>query len=392
MTPAAQLPSWPVYAPDEIAVAVTILERGAVNYWTGEEGRLFEDEFAAACGCTHGVALTNGSVALEAALRAVGVGPGDEVIVTPRSFVASASSVALLGARPIFADVDPDSQNITADSVAPVISPRTRAIIAVHLAGWACEMDDIGALAAAHNIAVVEDCAQAHGATYRGRPVGSLGTCAAWSFCQDKIISTGGEGGMFTTSDPVLWERVWSYKDHGRSHDAVSAPAHAPGFRWYVESFGTNWRMTEMQAAIGRTQLEKLDDWAATRRRNAAILSERLEDTPALRIPAPPAEVQHAYYRLYSFVVPDALRTGWDRDRILIELGEKGVPVSVGVCPEIYRERAFADAGFAPPEPLPVAARLGRTALAFVVHPTLEARHMEWMADQISKVMTAATR
>lgn len=384
------LPPWPHYAEDEAAAAAGVLQRGDVNYWTGTETRSFETEFAARTECTHAVALMNGTVALEAALRAVGVSPGDEVVVTPRSFVASASSVAVVGATPVFADIDPESQNLTAETIEAALTPRTKAIIAVHLAGWPCEMDEIHDLAQAHDLKVIEDCAQAHGATYRDRPIGSLGDCAAWSFCQDKIMSTGGEGGMLTTNDPDIWARVWSYKDHGRSYDSVYGREHAPGFRWYIESFGSNWRMTEMQAAIGRVQLRKLRDWTAARCRNAEILAERFSACAALRVPKPPAHLSHAWYKFYAFVRPEELRSGWHRDRIMTEIERRGVPGSVGVCPEIYRERAFVDAGFTPPERLPVARELGETSLMLPVHPTLEPEHMHFLADVVLEVVAAA--
>lgn len=390
--PLLPLPPWPYFAADELAAVSEVLRSGRVNYRCGTEGPAFEAEFAGATGCAHAALPMNGTVALEAALRALGVGPGDEVVVTPRSFVASASSVAVVGATPVFADVDPESQNLTAAAIEAVLTERTRAVIAVHLAGRPCAMDAILKLAQAHGLKVIEDCAQAHGATYRGRPIGSLGDCAAWSFCQDKIMSTGGEGGMLTTNDPGIWESVWSYKDHGRGYDAVYGRDHAPGFRWFIESFGSNRRMTEMQAAIGRVQLRKLEGWVATRRRNAAVLAERFADAPALRVPTPPAHLSHAWYKFYAFIRPEALRPGWSRDRIMTEIDRRGVPGSVGVCPEIYREKAFVDAGFVPPSRLPVARELGETSLVLPVHPTLEPEHMHFIADVVLEVVGEASR
>jgi Predicted pyridoxal phosphate-dependent enzyme apparently involved in regulation of cell wall biogenesis len=336
---------WPYFAEDEIEAAVRVLRSGKVNYWTGQEGRLFEQEFAQFAGCRYAVALANGSVALELALLALGIGEGDEVVVTSRTFVASASSVVLVGAKPIFADVDPDSGNITAETVRAVLTPRTKAIIAVHLGGWPCEMDELMQLAREHDLWVIEDCAQAHGATYKGRPVGSLGHVAAWSFCQDKIMTTGGEGGMLTTNDERIWEKAWSYKDHGKSYEAVYHRQHPPGFRWLHESFGTNWRMTEMQAAIGRVVLRKVPEWVATRRRYAQILTERFRQLPALRVTVPPAHIQHAYYRYYVYVRPERLKPHWNRDRIMVELNQLGIPCTVGSCSEVYLEKSFQKAG-----------------------------------------------
>jgi dTDP-4-amino-4,6-dideoxygalactose transaminase len=388
----AHMNTWPYFAEDEIEAAVRVLRSGKVNYWTGQEGRLFEQEFAQFAGCRYAVALTNGSVALELALLALGIGEGDEVVVTSRTFVASASSVVLVGAKPIFADVDPDSGNITAETVRAVLTPRTKAIIAVHLGGWPCEMDELMQLAREHDLWVIEDCAQAHGATYKGRPVGSLGHVAAWSFCQDKIMTTGGEGGMLTTNDERIWEKAWSYKDHGKSYEAVYHRQHPPGFRWLHESFGTNWRMTELQAAIGRVVLRKVPEWVATRRRYAQILTERFRQLPALRVTVPPAHIQHAYYRYYVYVRPERLKPDWSRDRIMVELNQLGIPCTVGSCSEVYLEKSFQKAGLSPSRRLPVAKVLGDTALAFPVHPTLSEEDVQEIAAAVDKVMFTASR
>lgn len=383
---------WPHFEADEVGAAAAVLRSGRVNYWTGEEGRRFEREFAAFVGCEYAVALANGTVALESALWALGVGPGDEVIVPSRTFIASASCAVMRGARPVVADVDPVSQNLTAETATAALTARTRAIIAVHLAGWPCAMDPILALARERGVCVIEDCAQAHGATYRGRPVGSFGDAAAFSFCQDKIMTTGGEGGMLTTNRREVWEKAWSYKDHGKDYGAVYHREHPPGFRWLHESFGTNWRMTEMQAALGRVQLQKLPAWVAKRRRNAAVLSERFSRLPALRVTAPPEDVGHAYYKYYTFVRPEALKDGWDRDRVMLAVKAEGIPCFVGSCSEIYLEKAFAQAGLGPAARLPVAQELGETSLMFLVHPTLSEADMEDTARAVEKVLRAATQ
>jgi len=390
--------TWPYYSPDEIEAVARVLASGKVNYWTGQEGRLFEKEFAEHLGVPHAVALANGTVALEAALLALGIGSGDEVIVPPRTFVATASAVVLRGARPVFADVDPNSGNLTAESVEQGLSPRTRAVIIVHLGGWPCEMDPILDLARAHNLAVIEDCAQSHGSRYRGRLTGSLGDIAAFSFCQDKIISTGGEGGMLVTSSEDLWLAAWSAKDHGKDWTAVyEAAADSPGapppsFRWLHHSFGSNWRMTEPQAAIGRLQLRKLNKWVERRRRNAQLLAEGLGDLAALRVPQPPPHTEPSYYRFYAYVRPDALRTGWDRDRILAEFAARKIPALVGSCSEVYLEKAFAAARLQPPERLPVARELGETSIAFLTHPTLSEETVSRWIEVARTVLTMATR
>jgi hypothetical protein len=384
-------PSWPVYAEDEIAVVNAVLRSGRVNTWTGEHVMRFAAAYADHCGVRHGVAVANGSVALELALVGLGIGPGHEVVVTPRTFIASASSVVLRGATPVFADVDFESQNITAETIRPVLSDRTRAIIAVHLAGWPCDMEAIGALARERNLVIIEDCAQAHGARLHGRPVGQWGDAAAFSFCTDKIISTGGEGGMLVTDRTDVWRRAWAYKDHGRDFSAVFERTHPPGYRWVCESFGSNWRLTEMQAAIGRLQLAKLPGWLAQRRANAAVLKARCQDMSLLRTPEPPPGVEHAYYKFDTFIRPERLRSGWDQDRIVAALEARGIPCRYGPCSEIYREQAFIAAGLTLAKRLPVARMLGQTGLQFPVHPTLNEQHMMRMADAIHAVCTEAS-
>jgi dTDP-4-amino-4,6-dideoxygalactose transaminase len=391
-TLAEALPTWPRFDDDERAVVDRVLASGRVNYWTGDEGRAFEHEYASYLGRKHAIALTNGTVALELALRVWNIGPGDEVIVTPRSFVASASVVALAGAKPVFADVDPDSQNITAETIEAVLTPSTRAIIAVHLGGWPCDMDPIMALAEKHQLMVLEDCAQAHGAMYHGRPVGSIGHAAAFSFCQDKIMTTGGEGGLLALDDTDRWKAAWSFKDHGKSWSAVYETQHPPGFRWLHESFGTNWRLTELQSAIGRLQLKKLEQWVAARQRNATILVGRLSESSLLRVPMPRSDIRNAWYRFYGFVRAERLRAGWTRDRIMHEITARKVPCFAGSCPEIYREKAFAASRFLPAAPLALAVRLGEESLAFLVHPTLESHHMHAAADIITDVLDNAMR
>lgn len=383
---------WPSFTDEEVDAVSSVLRSNRVNYWTGQECRDFEREFAEAIGVGHAVSLANGTLALDVALKAVGVGPGDDVIVTPRTFVASVFCVMNAGARPVFADVDHDSGNMTAETVRSVLTPTTKAIVCVHLAGWPCEMDALSALANERGIAVIEDCAQAHGARYRGRSVGALGDIGAWSFCQDKIITTGGEGGMVTTANPRYWERMWSYKDHGKSWNAVYRKKHPPGYRWVHESVGTNWRMLEVQAAIGRIQLRRLAEWKAARSRNAMHIAQACRDVPALRVPAAPAHVEHAYYRQYVYVRPSELARGWSRDRIVEAITAEGVPAYQGSCSEVYLEKAFDGTGFRPSRRLPNARELGETSLMFLVHPTLTMQEVERTCDAIRRVMERATR
>lgn len=384
-------PSWPFFSKEEAEAVYRVVLSNQVNYWTGQECREFEKEFAAWCDTKYAVALANGTVALDVALKVIGVGASDEVIVTSRTFLASVSSIITAGATPIFADVDCDSQNITAANIASMITSSTRAIICVHLAGWPCEMAAITQLAAEHNLYVIEDCAQAHGATYEGKRVGGIGHIGAWSFCQDKIMTTGGEGGMVTTNDRELWSKMWSYKDHGKSWKAVYEQEHPPGFRWLHDSFGTNWRMLEMQAAIGRIQLIRMNDWTAQRQCNINTIWEAARQLPGLRVPTIPSHIGHAAYKCYVFVEPGQLKPTWNRDRIMQAINEQGIPCFSGSCSEVYLEKAFDNTGWRPSKRLPVAKELGETSLMFLVHPTLTENEIQLTCQVLREVMLSAT-
>lgn len=381
---------WPDFSAEEISAVQRVLSSNRVNYWTGNECRQFEEEFAAWSETDYAVSLANGTVALDLALKALDIGAGDEVIVTPRTFLASVSSVINAGATPVFADVDRDSQNISPATIEAVLTPRTRAVLCVHLAGWPCDMDGINALAVTHDFKVIEDCAQAHGARYRGQAVGSLGDIGAWSFCQDKIMTTGGEGGMVTTRERALWSRMWSYKDHGKAWETVYERQHPPGFRWLHESFGTNWRMLEMQAAIGRIQLHRMPAWHERRLVLANRIWETARGLPGLRVPVIPDDIDHAAYKCYVFVEPSRLNPGWTRDRILETISQRGVPCYSGSCSEVYLEKAFDGTPWRPAARLPVARELGETSLMFLVHPTLKDEEIALTCDILAAVMQEA--
>ncbi|PKM19394.1 MAG: aminotransferase [Gammaproteobacteria bacterium HGW-Gammaproteobacteria-15] len=382
---------WPSFTEDEAEAVKNTILSNKVNYWTGQECREFEKEFAAWADAKYAVALCNGTLALDVALKALGVGVGHDVIVTPRTFLASASSVVTAGANPVFADVDLNSQNITAESIGKVLTANTKAVIVVHLAGMPADMEPIMMLAEQHGFAVIEDCAQAHGAKYKGRSVGSIGHIGAWSFCQDKIMTTGGEGGMVTTNDKTLWSCMWSYKDHGKSFEAVYEREHPPGFRWVHESFGTNWRMMEMQAVIGRIQLRRMTEWTKARQQNAAKLDAVAGKYPVLRVVTVPTDYQHAEYKHYFFVNPDKLADGWTRDRIVDEIMSRGVPCYQGSCSEVYLEKAFDNTTWRPVERLQNAKLLGETSIMMLVHPTLTAEEIEKSCQVLNEVLTFAS-
>lgn len=373
--------AWPVIEDDEIGAVADVLRSGRLNYWTGELNRRFEEAFAARTKTTHGVAVANGTLALELAMHAIGLQPEDEVVVPARSFIATASCVVRGGGRPVFADVDPETQNISAETVEPCLTRRTRAVISVHLAGHPCDMEPMVSLCRDHRVLLVEDCAQAHGAAYRGNPVGGIGDLGCFSFCQDKIMTTGGEGGMLVTSSPEVWERAWAFKDHGKSRRDVYRDDHPPGFRWLHDRVGSNFRLTEIQAAIGLRQLVKLDEWVRVRRRNARILHAALADHPLLRFPFEADYARSSFYKVYLFVRPERLASGWTRDRLAQEVRDNGIPCISGHCPEIYREKAFAGGPFGPGRRLPNARKLGETSLMTEVHPTLSEATMHERAQ-----------
>ena len=383
--------SWPSYTLEEADAVHDVMLSNKVNYWTGNECREFEKEFAVWSDVKYAVALGNGTLALDIALKALEVGVGDEVIVTSRTFIASVSSIVNSRAVPVFADVDLDTQNITPQSIRAVITGKTKAIICVHLAGWPCDMDEIMDLANEFNLFVIEDCAQAHGAKYRGIPVGSIGDIGCWSFCQDKIITTGGEGGMITTNNESLWRNIWAYKDHGKSYEAVYERERLKGFQWLHESFGTNWRMTEMQAVIGRMQLKRMPDWHAKRITNANKIWVTAAQCKGLRLPSVPDYIEHAAYKCYVFVELDRLNKDWSRDRIIKEINSIGVPCYSGSCSEVYLEKAFNDTGFRPKERLANARELGEVSLMFLVHPTITKDEIQQTCDAITSVMNLAT-
>ena len=394
---------WPSFSEEEAEAIKNVLLSNKVNYWTGDECRKFEKEFANWSGVDYSIALANGTLALEVALRALDIGPGDEVVVTPRTFIASISCVVNVGAAPIFADVDSESGNITAETISKVLTPKTKGIICVHFAGWPCDMDPIMALASLHNIKVIEDCAQAHGAMYKGRSVGSIGHIGAWSFCQDKIMTTGGEGGMATTNDETLWRKMWAYKDHGKSYQAVYEKEHPPGFRWVHESFGSNFRMIEIQAAIGRIQLKHISEWSAKRNEITLSILKAFEPFKAIRLPnfkcnrkcikdcSSLSQCKHAQYKCYVYVDNTNLKEGWSRDRIVHEIEMRGVPCFQGGCSEVYLEKAFEGTGFMPKNRLPIAKMLGDASLMFLVHPTLTQENIKKTKEVIVDVLKSAS-
>ena len=379
--------SWPYFDKNDVAKAKEILESGKINYWTGSEGREFEKEFSKYVNVDYSVAVDNGTNALILAAHALGISKGDEVIMSPRTFVASAFSIMHLGAKPIFVDIDRNSQNMDASLIEQAITPNTKAIMAIHIAGWPCEMNIIQDICKKYNLYLIEDCAQAHGAQYNNQSVGSFGDVNAWSFRQDKIMSTAGEGGMVTTNNKELWKKVWSFKDHGKNYDTVYNKEHSPGFRWLHEDHGTNARLTEIQSGIGRLQLRKLDSWIDKRTKLANIFNDGFKNIDGLRIALSPDHIKHAHYKYYVFVENEKLKDGKNRDFIMNSLNEIGTPCYSGSCSEIYKEKAFDKLFPKGHTALPVAKELAETSLMFLVHPTIDEEDIYTIVDQTKSIM-----
>ena len=387
-----ELSSWPFYTKEEIERVKNVLISGKVNYWTGNETKCFEREFAKYIDVNFSVAFANGTLALSAAYLALGIKKGDEIITTPRTFIATSSTILLLGAKPVFADVDINSGNITADKIKPLINKSTKAISVVHLGGWPAEMESICALAKEYGLLILEDCSQAHGASIKEKKVGSFGDISTWSFCQDKIISTGGEGGMVTTNSEELYKKVWSLKDHGKSLDLVRENNQEnSSFKWLHENLGSNCRLTEMQSAIGRIQLRNLSKTNYLRSRNANLLINELKDIPILRIPTPPNHLNHAWYKFYAYLEKKKLKNNWDKIKIIKTLNKNGAKAFSGSCSEIYLEKCIKKNNASPKERLPNAKILGENSLMFLVHHTICEEQMTKYAQLIKNVLLEAS-
>lgn len=360
--------SWPKFSEKMINSVRDVLESGKVNQWTSDKVNKFEKKFAEYLHVKHAVAVFNGTVALELCLKTLDLKENDEIIVTPRTFIASASCIAWNGITPVFVDVDINSQNITLENIKKAITQKTKAVILVHLAGWPCELEEICDYCKNNNIFVIEDCAQAHGAKYKNKCVGTWGDINAWSFCQDKIMTTGGEGGMITTNNTELFKKAWSIKDHGKDYDLCFGTDHHTGFRWLHQNIGTNWRMLPMQAVIGSIALDELENWVSHRRKIANIYNNILKDVHGVRLTIPNADlIYHSYYKYYFFIEPDKFKIS--RDEILELINKEGIFSQIGSCGEVYKEKALVK--FAPKEDLPIAKKLFETAILLKCDPTI---------------------
>tara|TARA_X000000950_G_scaffold133427_1_gene166303 strand:+ start:7822 stop:9000 length:1179 start_codon:yes stop_codon:yes gene_type:complete len=370
-----------MYNQKQINSVIKVLKNNKTNYWTGKECKNFEKEFSDYHKIKYSIAVSNGSVALEIGLKGLDLKKKDEVIVTPRSFIISASSVLNLGLKPVFADVD-DNGNLSIDGIKKVYNKNTKAIIIVHLNGLPCDLNPILTFVKNNKVYLIEDCSQAHGAIYNNKKVGSFGDISTWSFCQDKIISTGGEGGMISTNNKKLWLKLWSLKDHGKNYKSVFYKKHKTGFRWLHDNSGSNYRMTEMQATIGREQLKLLDKQIKKRNSIANLYLHEFRDyyqkynifkkvdfkcKTCLPKNSKKSCTQcvHAFYRLNLFINKNKI----NQIKLIEELNKKKVDCGVGPCPEIYREKIFKKFKFYPKKRLINARLLGETSIMFPINP-----------------------
>mgnify|MGYP006075360503 FL=1 len=369
----------PFYSKESIQKIGPMLKSGKVNYWSGNEGKKFENEFSNYLGNKYSIALSNGSVALEVALQALKLKKKDQIIVSPRSFIISASCTINLGLKPIFADVDSNG-NLNIEGIKKIYNKNIKAIILVHLNGLPCDLDPIVKFAKKNKIYLIEDCSQAHGAIYKGKKVGTFGDISTWSFCQDKIISTGGEGGLISTNNKKLWLKCWSLKDHGKNYNSVFFKKHKIGFRWLHDNFGSNYRMTEMQAILGRAQLKILDSQIKKRNIIASLYLDELRDYyEKYNILKKPnfnykfslnkkykklsSKSTHAFYRLNLFINKDKV----NQLKLLEQFNQKKIDCGVGSCPEIYREKVFKKFKLYPKKRLTNAKLLGETSITFPI-------------------------
>jgi dTDP-4-amino-4,6-dideoxygalactose transaminase len=375
--------NWPQMSEKMIESVSEVLRSGKLNQWNNKAVSNFEKKFAEYIGCNYAVAVFNGTVALNLCVKTLGLKEGDEVIVTPRTFIASASCCSWYGIKPVFVDVDRESQNITLETIKSKINEKTKAVILVHLAGWPCELDKICKYCRENDIYIIEDCAQAHGAKYNNRSVGTWGDINAWSFCQDKIITTGGEGGMITTNCPHLYKKAWSIKDHGKGYNTVFKKKHPPGFRWLHENMGTNWRMMPIQAVIGSHALDKLNEWINHRRKIASIYNNNLKDIAGVRLTIPPENIYHSYYKYYFFIEPNKFKI--TRDEIIELINNENIFCQVGSCSEVYKEQSLIE--YKPEDNLEIAKELFETAFLLKCDPCITEEYAKECIKKIKNIL-----
>ena len=401
-------PAWPTFNEKTYDKVVDILKSGKVNYWTGKVGMEFEKAWAKWLGVNHAISVANGTCALHTALASLNIGPGDEVICTSYSFIASSFCALQAGAMPVFADVTTD-HTIDPKAIEACITERTKAIVVVHLYGIVADMDPIMAIAKKHNLYVVEDCAQCFGGVYKGKKAGTIGHVGCFSFCQSKHFTTGGEGGMVVTNDEDLAWECRSFRDHGYDVKAKLNLLEMEGKQLYIHRrVGFNFRMTEMQSAIGLGELERFDNWNLKNRiRNGKMIIKALKDHPlVLHVPVDTKDRQNAFWWCPIVIDPSKLKDGIDTKQFIAAMAAEGVAVYSVLWPEMYKEQAYTDRkGFgiaSYPFNDPKSRNIDYTkfnckqanwmtdrTISFFTHPTYEVEHIQAYIDAFNKVAAA---
>ena len=382
---------WPHVSKSETILINKVLKSNKLNYWTGNNCKLFEQEFSKYIGKKYGVSLCNASVALDISLKAFNFKKGDEIVVTPRSYISSASCVINNYLKPVFADIDPNSQNINGETIKKVITNKTKAIILVHLAGYPCEMSEIMNIAKKYKLKIIEDCSQSHGAMYRNKFTGSFGDIAIWSFCNDKIMNTLGEGGMLCVNNKKLYKKIWSLKDCGKNYSKFINNKKSYNFKWVHDFYGTNLRLTEVQAVVGRYQLKKLNYWVNTRKKYSSIILNNVKGLNIVNFHQVPSYIKHSYYRCYLRLNKKNIKKNWNKAKIIKAMNSKGIPCNSGSCPEIYKEKAFLNLKIKFKKKK-IASAISDEYIAFMVHPTLEKKNIIKISKTIKEILIKAQK
>jgi perosamine synthetase len=370
---------WPALGEEDVAAAAEVLRSSRLTSLTSTVVAEFEADFARYQGVRHALATSSGTTAIHLALAAIDVGPGDEVIVPAHTFIATATPVMYQRATPVIVDIDPDTFNLLPSAVEAAITPRTKAIIAVHLNGHPAPMDELTALAERHGLVLIEDAAQAHGALYKGRKVGTMGRMSCFSFWQDKIISTAGEGGAVVTDDDALAQRVARLRHHGEG------PSEGERHYYHLE-LGYNYRLSAVQAAVGRTQLSHLDEYLEARRRNAAYLTDHLRAIPEVQPPVVLEGCVHSYYRYICKLRTDLLTVPTERFQTAVAV--EGIPCFRPYPTPLHQQPVFRNAGYGEVS-CPNAETVLSQLFALQVHPTVQQCDLDDTIAAVEKVAAA---
>ncbi len=382
---------WPIVSNQEIKLVNNVLKSNKLNYWTGENCKKFEEEFSKLIKTKYSISLANGSVGLDIAIKSLNLKKNSEVIVTPRSYISSVTSVINQGLTPVFADIDLNSQNIEYETIIKKITKNTKAILVVHLGGMPANMTKIISFAKKNKIKIIEDCSQAHGAKINNKYVGTFGDISIWSFCNDKILNTLGEGGIIATKSFMIYKKLWALKDCGKNFSKFKKFKKKNKFKWVHDFEGTNLRMTEVQAAIGRYQLKKLTTWVNMRNYISKKIISICKNFKSIRTQIVPSKFLNSYYRCYIFLDYKHIKKGWTREKILQYLNTNGIYCDVGSCPEIYKEKFLSKQKHINLKSLKNANLIGKSSIAFKVFPNIYKTTLNNKLSKLNKFFNEIT-